>query len=77
MDYSEWAAVAIVAKSFGKIIGRVNENNTETLGEFRYELIFLEWIVMDKSGFIELTGKTLLDLINDGEIDVGELHRAG
>lgn len=28
-------------------------------------------------GFIELTGKTLLDLINDGEIDVGELHRAG
>lgn len=27
--------------------------------------------------FIELTGKTLLDLINEGEIDLGELHRAG
>ena len=32
---------------------------------------------MDKLGFIELTGKTLLDIINDGEIDAGELHRAG
>lgn len=27
--------------------------------------------------FIELTGKTLLDLINEGEVDLGELHRAG
>ena len=27
--------------------------------------------------YIEITGKTLLDLINDGEIDIGELHRAG
>jgi len=27
--------------------------------------------------FIELTGKTLLDVINEGEIDMGELHRAG
>ena len=32
---------------------------------------------MVNRGFIELTGKTLLDLINDGEIDVAELHRAG
>lgn len=32
---------------------------------------------MENQGFIELTGKTLLDLINDGEIDAGELHRAG
>ncbi|MEM9367212.1 MAG: hypothetical protein AAGD07_14570 [Planctomycetota bacterium] len=27
--------------------------------------------------FIELTGKTLLDVINEGEIDMGELHKAG
>ena len=27
--------------------------------------------------FIELTGKTLLDVVNEGEIDIGELHRAG
>lgn len=27
--------------------------------------------------FIELTGKTLLDVVNDGEVDLGELHRAG
>ncbi len=27
--------------------------------------------------YIELTGKTLLDLVNDGELDFGELHRAG
>ncbi|SMP39092.1 hypothetical protein SAMN06265222_101248 [Neorhodopirellula lusitana] len=27
--------------------------------------------------FIELTGKTLLDLINEGEIDMRELHQAG
>ncbi len=27
--------------------------------------------------FIELTGKTLLDVVNEGEIDLGELHRAG
>jgi len=27
--------------------------------------------------FIELTGKTLLDVVNEGEIDMGELHRAG
>lgn len=32
---------------------------------------------MENQGFIELTGKTLLDLINDGEIDAGELHRSG
>lgn len=32
---------------------------------------------MQKDGFIELTGNTLLDLLTDGEIDVGELHRAG
>jgi hypothetical protein len=32
---------------------------------------------MENQGFIELTGKTLLDVINDGEIDAGELHRAG
>ncbi|QDS92652.1 hypothetical protein FF011L_13990 [Roseimaritima multifibrata] len=28
-------------------------------------------------GFIELTGKTLLDIVNEGEIDLGELHAAG
>jgi len=27
--------------------------------------------------FIELTGKTLLDVVNEGEIDLGELHGAG
>ncbi len=27
--------------------------------------------------FIELTGKTLLDVVNEGEIDFGELHGAG
>ena len=27
--------------------------------------------------FIELTGKTLLDVVNEGEIDVGDLHKAG
>jgi hypothetical protein len=27
--------------------------------------------------FIELTGKTLLDIVNEGEVDLGELHRAG
>lgn len=27
--------------------------------------------------FIELTGKTLLDVINEGEIDMRQLHRAG
>ena len=27
--------------------------------------------------FIELTGKTLLDVVNDGEIDVKQLHDAG
>ena len=27
--------------------------------------------------FIELTGKSLLDVVNEGEIDLGELHRAG
>jgi hypothetical protein len=27
--------------------------------------------------YIEITGKTLLDLVNDGEIDMGELHRLG
>lgn len=27
--------------------------------------------------FIELTGKTLLDVINEGEIDMGQLHRSG
>lgn len=27
--------------------------------------------------FIELTGKTLLDVVNEGEIDLKELHEAG
>jgi len=27
--------------------------------------------------FIELSGKTLLDVVNEGEVDLGELHRAG
>lgn len=27
--------------------------------------------------FIELTGKTLLDVINEGEIDMGQLRRSG
>ncbi len=30
-----------------------------------------------RNQFIELTGKTLLDVVNEGEIDLGELHRAG
>ncbi len=28
-------------------------------------------------GFIELTGKTLLDIVNEGEIDFSQLHAAG
>lgn len=27
--------------------------------------------------FIELTGKTLLDVVNEGEIDLKQLHQAG
>ena len=27
--------------------------------------------------FIELTGKTLLDIVNEGEIDLKQLHDAG
>lgn len=27
--------------------------------------------------FIELTGKTLLDLVNEGEVDMAQLHQAG
>ena len=27
--------------------------------------------------FIELTGKTLLDVVNEGEVDFKELHEAG
>ena len=27
--------------------------------------------------FIELTGKTLLDVVNEGEIDLGHLHNSG
>ncbi len=27
--------------------------------------------------FIELTGKTLLDVVNEGEVDLAELHGAG
>jgi hypothetical protein len=27
--------------------------------------------------FIELTGKTLLDVVNEGEIDLRQLHEAG
>ncbi|MFK8110942.1 MAG: hypothetical protein AB8B91_02000 [Rubripirellula sp.] len=30
-----------------------------------------------KNEFIELTGKTLLDVVNEGEIDLGQLHEAG
>ncbi len=30
-----------------------------------------------RPAYIEITGKTLLDLVNDGEIDIGELHRMG
>jgi hypothetical protein len=30
-----------------------------------------------RNQFIELTGKTLLDVVNEGEIDLGELHKAG
>ncbi len=28
-------------------------------------------------GFIELTGKTLLDLVNDGELDLTQLRKSG
>lgn len=28
-------------------------------------------------GFIELTGKTLLDIVNEGEVDLAQLHAAG
>jgi hypothetical protein len=31
---------------------------------------------MDRQ-FIELTGKTLLDVVNEGEIDLKQLHDAG
>lgn len=27
--------------------------------------------------FIELTGKTLLDLVNEGEVDLAQLHETG
>lgn len=27
--------------------------------------------------FIELTGKTLLDVVNEGEVDLKQLHEAG
>lgn len=30
-----------------------------------------------RNQFIELTGKTLLDVVNEGEIDFGELHKSG
>ena len=30
-----------------------------------------------KMQFIELTGKTLLDVVNEGEIDFKQLHAAG
>lgn len=30
-----------------------------------------------KTQFIELTGKTLLDVVNEGEIDLKQLHDAG
>lgn len=30
-----------------------------------------------KTRFIELTGKTLLDVVNEGEIDLKQLHDAG
>ena len=30
-----------------------------------------------KMQFIELTGKTLLDIVNEGEIDLQQLHAAG
>ena len=30
-----------------------------------------------RSEFIELTGKTLLDVVNEGEVDLGQLHEAG
>ena len=30
-----------------------------------------------KNEFIELTGKTLLDVVNEGEIDFKQLHDAG
>lgn len=34
-------------------------------------------MVTRPTGFIELTGKTLLDIVNEGEIDFGELREAG
>lgn len=30
-----------------------------------------------KKQFIELTGKTLLDIVNEGEIDLKQLHDSG
>ena len=30
-----------------------------------------------RNQFIELTGKTLLDVVNEGEIDLKQLHDAG
>jgi hypothetical protein len=30
-----------------------------------------------KNEFIELTGKTLLDVVNEGEVDLGQLHKSG
>jgi hypothetical protein len=30
-----------------------------------------------RTQFIELTGKTLLDVVNEGEIDFQQLHQAG
>ena len=32
---------------------------------------------MSEKQFIELTGKTLLDVVNEGEIDFGQLHESG
>ncbi|MEL7264142.1 MAG: hypothetical protein AAFN70_13095 [Planctomycetota bacterium] len=34
-------------------------------------------MVTKPSGFIELTGKTLLDVVNEGELDLGQLRKAG
>jgi len=30
-----------------------------------------------KNQFIELSGKTLLDVVNEGEVDIGQLHQSG
>lgn len=30
-----------------------------------------------KTQFIEITGKTLLDVVNEGEVDLKQLHSAG